>query len=300
MFNRKTADATARLADPPAQGLGTQTDPADPAAQIRRKARRRLIGAAVLALTAVVVVPMILDTQPRPWTDDVAIQIPSKSSKFDPALTPAKPADKPADKNAAPATSSTAPVAAPQAVAPDSAKPAPVPVMPAPVAEPLAAVQAANMPPPPAKTAVTKPPAVEAAKPVEAPPPKQVEKPAAKPLEKAPEKPAAKPADKAPEKLVEKPVEKPVAKPVEKPAEKPAAKPAGKVLIQAGAFMTEEKIRALEQSLRKAGYSPYREEITTDKGLVTRVRFAVASTEAANAAIARLSLEGLSPKVVAQ
>jgi len=44
--------------------------------ELRRRARRRLIGAIVLALAAAVVVPMLLESEPRPLGEDVSVKIP--------------------------------------------------------------------------------------------------------------------------------------------------------------------------------------------------------------------------------
>jgi len=44
--------------------------------ELRRRARRRLIGAVVLALGAAVIVPMLLESDPKPLGDDVAVKIP--------------------------------------------------------------------------------------------------------------------------------------------------------------------------------------------------------------------------------
>lgn len=48
-------------------------DDADPAAELRARSRRRLVGAAVLLLAAVIVLPMLLDSTPRPVPDNVVI-----------------------------------------------------------------------------------------------------------------------------------------------------------------------------------------------------------------------------------
>jgi len=45
--------------------------------QLRRRARRRLIGAVVLTTAVVVLLPMVLDSEPRPIGEDIAVQIPS-------------------------------------------------------------------------------------------------------------------------------------------------------------------------------------------------------------------------------
>src|SRR5262245_9052642 len=51
--------------------------------ELRRRARRRLIGAIVLALGAAVIVPMLLESDPKPLGDDVSVKIPPvDDSKF--------------------------------------------------------------------------------------------------------------------------------------------------------------------------------------------------------------------------
>ena len=50
----------------------------DPTLPEKQRARRRLVGAIALVIAAVIVLPMILDTHPKPVTDDIAIDIPSR------------------------------------------------------------------------------------------------------------------------------------------------------------------------------------------------------------------------------
>ena len=50
----------------------------DPVLPEKKRARRRLIGAVALVLAAVIGLPMVLDSEPKPLADDIAIQIPSK------------------------------------------------------------------------------------------------------------------------------------------------------------------------------------------------------------------------------
>jgi DedD protein len=69
------------------------------AAQIRARSRRRLIGAAVLLLGAAAILPMLLDSAPRPLPDNIPIDIPSERTAFSPRLTlpaVAEPANPPA------------------------------------------------------------------------------------------------------------------------------------------------------------------------------------------------------------
>lgn len=79
---------------------------------VRRRAKHRLIGSAVLVLAGVVGFPLLFDTQPRPVAVDIPIEIPGKGSVKPlviaptPASTTKPAADKPApdktsaDKNA--------------------------------------------------------------------------------------------------------------------------------------------------------------------------------------------------------
>ena len=59
---------------------------AEPADIVRVRARRRLIGAAALLLIAAIVVPMMLDPEPKPASDNIAIDIPSEKTPFTPRL----------------------------------------------------------------------------------------------------------------------------------------------------------------------------------------------------------------------
>ena len=55
---------------------------------IRRKARRRLIGAVALTLAVVVILPMVLDSEPRPVVQDIELRIPApdKAGEFVPGV----------------------------------------------------------------------------------------------------------------------------------------------------------------------------------------------------------------------
>jgi DedD protein len=56
--------------------------------EMKRKARRRLVGAIVLALAAAIILPMLLEKEPRPLGDDVSVKIPPvDESKFVNRLT---------------------------------------------------------------------------------------------------------------------------------------------------------------------------------------------------------------------
>ena len=45
---------------------------------LKKRARRRLVGSAALALAAAIVLPMVMDHEPRPPSQDVQIRIPSQ------------------------------------------------------------------------------------------------------------------------------------------------------------------------------------------------------------------------------
>ncbi len=61
--------------------------------QLKKRARRRLVGAAALALFAVIVLPMVMDREPRPLNQDIQVRIPSQDSTgFASRLLPGKPA----------------------------------------------------------------------------------------------------------------------------------------------------------------------------------------------------------------
>jgi DedD protein len=66
-------------------------EPSDPILPEKKRARRRLVGAIALVLAAVVGLPMILDSEPKPLTSDIAIEIPSKDKV--PAQTVANPSN---------------------------------------------------------------------------------------------------------------------------------------------------------------------------------------------------------------
>ena len=95
--------------------------PAESLDIVRKRAKHRLIGAAVLVLIGVVGFPLLFDSQPRPVPVDIAIEIPAKQS-VKPLLQPAP---------AAPAAP-TAPAPAPVAAVAPAPLPAPAPVAAAP------------------------------------------------------------------------------------------------------------------------------------------------------------------------
>lgn len=132
--------------------------------QLKKRARRRLVGAVAFVSVVAVVLPMVMDHEPRQTVQDVEIRIPGQDEKpFAPKFAEApvaKPAEKPplVEPEAKPVESDAKPTARVIEVVKD--KPA------------------------------DKPAEKPAAKPEKTP-----EKPVAKPAEKAPEKPVAKNED---------------------------------------------------------------------------------------------------------
>lgn len=85
----RRVDAEARDPSPSARRGGSGDDHGgrgDPTAALRIRARRRLIGAAALLLAVAVVLPMVLDKEPRPVPDSIPIDIPSDKTPFSPRL----------------------------------------------------------------------------------------------------------------------------------------------------------------------------------------------------------------------
>jgi DedD protein len=78
--------------------------------QLRKRARRRLIGAVVLVLVVVLVLPMVLESEPRPASQDIDIRIPSPDAgAFKSKIVPIAPAHEgkpPAKGSAAPPSKS--------------------------------------------------------------------------------------------------------------------------------------------------------------------------------------------------
>ncbi|MGB2816952.1 MAG: SPOR domain-containing protein [Burkholderiaceae bacterium] len=93
---KRAANAAAKPATRPSQSQDDDADPRlDPAAGMRARARHRLIGAAALLLAVAVVVPMMLDPEPKPVSENIPIDIPSERTPFTPRLSlpPVAPAD---------------------------------------------------------------------------------------------------------------------------------------------------------------------------------------------------------------
>ena len=87
---------------------------------LKKRSRRRLVGAAALALLAVIVLPMVMDDQPRQAVPDLQIKIPSQeAASVASRILPGRPAPSPMapDEGAARPDSATEKLAADKAAA---------------------------------------------------------------------------------------------------------------------------------------------------------------------------------------
>ena len=243
--------------------------------ELRRRARRRLVGAVVLALGVAVVVPMLLETEQKPLPEDVSVKIPPiDDGKFENRLAEHRATDAPAPAAVAHAD------AAKNGAAKDDPASAPA----------RTSKYDTRIPETPANAAAPSPPAVApqsaAAPPPAAPPQTTAASPKAAPqLANAP--PAAAATSKAPEPRA-----------ADAQTHAPAAHDG--FAVQLAAFADDKGANALAGRLKKAGYTAYTEPLKTSKGTLWRVRVGpYSSREAAIAARDKLKAEGQSGIVAA-
>lgn len=243
--------------------------------ELKRKARRRLIGAIVLALAAAVILPLLLEKEPKPLGDDVSVQIPPvDEGRFVNRLT-----GRPSDVKSAPkADARPLPKAAPpKSEAPPAAPPEPAAAAPAPPTEPAAA------------------PATPAPANVSAPR-KSVSEAEQKALAGAGKPSVVAKADTAPP-----PAAAVAPAPARAPATPPAAAAGGESFaVQIAAFTDDKGANAFAAKLKKAGYaSTYIEPVETSRGTLWRVRVGGFATRPdADAARAKLKSDGWNGIVV--
>lgn len=258
----------------------SRTPQAESIEVMRRRARHRLIGAAVLVLVGVVGFPLLFDTQPRPIPVDIPIEIPDRN-KVAPLVVPAPVADAPAAKPAAPATPEPAPTAAVQRPAPSRTAAANG------LAEGEELVPSAR--PAPAKPTPAPAPAAAAAKPAV----KHDAKPPAAPVPSpAPEpKPAARADDSARARALLE------GRSTEAPAA--AGSEEARFIVQVGAFADAEKAREARTKVERAGLKTYTQVVDTKDGKRTRVRVGPFTNRAeADKAAARIKALDLSASVL--
>ncbi len=233
--------------------------------QLKKRARRRLIGAIALVTVVAVFLPMVLDHEPKSISQDISIQIPSQNSgTFTSKIVPVVPGSagvKSAQVAEAP------PAAAAKAVETPKVAAAP-PLPPAAVDSEAAPPKAPVVEP---KPRVKAPPVADS----EAAPPKQ-------PVAEA--KPEPKPETKAKAKAM--------------PA-KADARDSGTFVVQVAALNDVDKAKQMREQIAAAGVKAYTEVVPTTKGNVTRVRAGpFATRDAAEKARDRLKELGLAGNVV--
>jgi DedD protein len=114
--------------------------------EIKKRARRRLVGAAALALLAAIVLPMTMDQEPYPAGKDIQVTIPDRDAGTGKLRLPEGAGRSNTTEPIVPVPEELAPEDAPEA---DLAAPA-VPVGPAPTPTPAAAPAPSAPPPAPA------------------------------------------------------------------------------------------------------------------------------------------------------
>lgn len=110
LFSRKDSASARKPAVKPRPSVTSEAQ----AAEMRVRARRRLAGAVALVLTAVIVLPMLLDSEPTPVAKNIPIRTPDRQAPFGPNAPEAPAAAEPTTvAEAAPSAQSTpTPVAA--------------------------------------------------------------------------------------------------------------------------------------------------------------------------------------------
>ncbi|MFC4490116.1 SPOR domain-containing protein [Chromobacterium aquaticum] len=266
---------------------------------LRKRARRRLVGAVVLVTIATVVLWNVVGRLPEQQMKPESIEV----------LGASAPAASHADASAGAAV---LPPMAQAASAPQAASAGLAEARPS--AKPGATELAANLSTmTPAAPAVQPAPAVKAeAKPEVKPEPKPEAKTETKPkAEHKPEPKPAKPEHKKPDiKLEEKPARKPDPAAIlegrfdslDKPAakkEEPAAKAEGKSVIQLAALSDPDKADALKSKLSSIGVTAHFSKVQTSKGEVTRVRVGPFNSRAeAQATLQKLAKAGVNGIIV--
>lgn len=255
--------------------------------QLRKRARRRLVGAIVLVLLVVVFLPMVLDHEPKPLGPTVAITIPpqdSAESKF-PEQSPAAPAA--TAPNGVAGSPGTVPAPAAPAAGLSEAKPPEPPVVPSQMPPLVPAASAPTVPASTAKAVATKPEAAtaktgEARKTDEA----GKSEPASKPDQPEKKREESRKPDEAPKAEAPLVPVPPDAAPATKPAAPATSSP---WVIQLGAFSDENNARQLVERVRALDVPAYTETVKTAAGVKMRVRAGpFAAHDSANAARTKL------------
>ena len=234
-------------------------EPVDPMLPEKKRARRRLVGAVALVLAAIIGLPMILDAEQKPLSDEVVIQIPSKDQA---------------------SPTSRLPSVAPSAALSPSEEIVSAPVMSAKADTPM--LKQAESPSSDSKPNSSTAVAPAKSKPTNTPDSKPDHRPAPKTDQAAAADSARAQAilngDSAPAK---------------------SEKKNSKVVVQIAALASKEKVTELQDKLKAAGISSFTQTVATESGPRIRVRIGpFASKEAADTARGKLSKLGLNGTLV--
>ncbi len=286
----------------PTRGRGRKEAP-DPVLPEKKRARRRLVGAIALALAVAIGLPMVLDSEPKPLANDIAIQIPPRDKPDSGKSAGDGPDAGTADNDKAVAAAVDSKTAQAEAldqseeiVEPEDNTPV-VAAPPQPLRKPESKAEAAKAEPP--KLAAHKPepkvaehkpePKVAEHKSEPKPEPKKVaeakpepKKPEVKPEPKHDARPAPKTDDAARALAL-----------LEGKATPAAPADSGRFVIQVAALAAKDKVEELQGRLRDAGIKSFTQK--SPSGELTRVKVGpFGSREEAEKAKARLQKIGLS------
>lgn len=265
-------------------GRGAKTVRGETVEVMRRRARHRLIGAALLVVVGVVVFPVLFDTQPRSVPVDARIEIPDRDSVA-PLVVPAETAV--VAPSPSPQISSDKPVTEADRQAPKIAATV--------ESSEKSAEHSAAKSPAQADTKIppknSKPPAL-----VDAKPDVDSGKRAANESSETAQRSARQQeADRAMALLEGRSGKAPVAA----PPIPVAAAGAERFIVQVGAFSDDSKAREARSKLERSGLATYTQAVQTKDGKRTRVRVGpFQGREAAEKAAAKIKALGLPAAVL--
>ena len=224
---------------------------------MRTRARHRLIGASVLVLLGVIGFPLLFDSQPRPISVDIPIEIPDKntvkplgtSAQVKPATDMVVESDAGKEHGNTPPAAAVAPVVHPAVVASAAAVPAAAVAPASRAAAGTVPAGAASVPAKPAAKPETKPEAKPETKPVEKPPVRTDDGAKAQALLEGKD-------------TTQKPAAAVVA----------AAAANARFVVQIGAFSDAAKAHEARVKLEKAGMKTYTQVVNPKEGKRIRVR----------------------------
>ncbi|HYN61650.1 MAG TPA: SPOR domain-containing protein [Rubrivivax sp.] len=239
----------------------------------RTRARRRLIGAAVLVALGIIGFPLLFETQPRPIAVDIPIEISREGAAAlgqpapkSAAATPARPTGPAVAERAAEGPVEPTTRAAPASAAAQAASAA------APAAAAVPRVAAASAPV--RAVAAAAAPASRAA---------------------APQPEASRDAQRA-QALLEG---RPVASAAEPAAAAASDTKAARFVVQAGAYTDAVALREARQKVERLGMKTYTQVVETQNGARTRVRVGpFATRDEAEAAATRIKGSGLAVSIL--